>query len=286
MKVALAVSSKTIDGVPDTAILTAALEEAGHVVRLLDWCNDPVWDWPDLTLLHAPWDYTRKAPAFLSWLDRVSAHAVLLNGAGIVNANIHKSYLLDLQRAGIEIPQSSLLRKGSALDLRQLQSCFGSNAVVVKPAIGAGGRRLERLSSVEAMMTSRVVGSAASLREDLLVQRYEETIETLGEFSLVLLDGDLSHLINKKPRRGEYRVQAAHGGADGPIDIDGNACMLAESLSPFVTEALYARIDYVIGADGSPLLMELELTEPDLFLRYSAQAATRLVAGLSRRGAM
>ncbi len=282
MKVALAVCSRTIEGVPDTPILNAALEAAGHEVRLLDWCDDPVWDWPDVTLLHTPWDYAQKLPAFLSWIARVSARTILLNKAELVRTSIHKSYLLDLQRAGITIPQTLLLHKGSAPDLRQLRDYFGSYPVVIKPAVGSGGRRLERLADVEALMTSSIMGSTAIVGEDVLVQRYEETIETRGEFSLVLVDGSLSHLVHKRPRQGEYRVQAAHGGASGPADIDDHARSMAKSLAPFVADAFYARIDYLIGADGSPLLMELELAEPDLYLRHSPQAASRLAAGLSK----
>jgi len=282
MKVALAVCSRTIDGFPDTPILRAALEAADHEVRLLDWCDDPAWDWPDVALLHTPWDYAQKLPTFLSWLERVSARTILLNRAELVRANLHKSYLLDLQRAGIAIPQTLLLQKGSTPDPQQLRDDFGAHPVVIKPAVGSGGRRLERLDNVEALLSSSVFGPAAIVGEDVLVQRYEETIETRGEFSLVLVDGSPSHLVHKRPRQGEYRVQAAHGGASGPADIDDHARSMATSLAPFLADAFYARIDYLIGADGTPLLMELELAEPDLYLRYSPQAASRLAAGLSK----
>jgi glutathione synthase/RimK-type ligase-like ATP-grasp enzyme len=286
MKVALAVCARTIDGFPDTPILRAALAAAGHEVRLLDWCDDPAWDWPDVALLHAPWDYAQKLSAFLSWLERVSARTILLNPAELVRANLHKAYLLDLQRAGIAIPQTRLLRKGSTPDPQQLRDDFGAHPVVIKPAVGSGGRRLERLDNVEALLSSSVFGPAAIVGEDVLVQRYEETIETRGEFSLVLVDGSPSHLVHKRPRQGEYRVQAAHGGVSVPVDIDDHARSMVTSLAPFLADAFYARIDYLIGAAGTPLLMELELAEPDLYLRYSPQAASRLAAGLSKRSSI
>jgi hypothetical protein len=46
---------------------------------------------------------------------------------------------------------------------------------------------------------------------------------------------------------------------------------------------LYARIDLIPGLDGEPLLAELELTEPSLFVGTSPGAATRLAAAIAAR---
>jgi hypothetical protein len=43
---------------------------------------------------------------------------------------------------------------------------------------------------------------------------------------------------------------------------------------------LYARVDLVPGADGNPVLLELELTEPSLYLGYAAGAADRFAAAI------
>ncbi len=46
---------------------------------------------------------------------------------------------------------------------------------------------------------------------------------------------------------------------------------------------LYARVDLVPGPHGQPLLMELELTEPQLFLGYAPDAAERLAVAITAR---
>ena len=46
---------------------------------------------------------------------------------------------------------------------------------------------------------------------------------------------------------------------------------------------LYARVDLIPGADGSPRLVELELTEPSLFLSYSDGAPDRLAERVLKR---
>jgi hypothetical protein len=48
-------------------------------------------------------------------------------------------------------------------------------------------------------------------------------------------------------------------------------------------QLLYARIDLIPGLDGEPLLVELELTEPSLFLRTSSAAADRLADAIFDR---
>ena len=46
---------------------------------------------------------------------------------------------------------------------------------------------------------------------------------------------------------------------------------------------LYARVDLIPAQDGEPVLMELELTEPSLFLTYADGAADRLAAAILAR---
>jgi hypothetical protein len=46
---------------------------------------------------------------------------------------------------------------------------------------------------------------------------------------------------------------------------------------------LYARVDLVPGADGNPVLMELELTEPQLYFSYEFGAADRMAAAIATR---
>lgn len=45
---------------------------------------------------------------------------------------------------------------------------------------------------------------------------------------------------------------------------------------------LYGRVDLVADEHGDPLVMELELVEPELFFRYSQAAVERLVNAMER----
>jgi O-ureido-D-serine cyclo-ligase len=46
---------------------------------------------------------------------------------------------------------------------------------------------------------------------------------------------------------------------------------------------LYARVDVVEGADGEPLVLEVELTEPSLFFAHATGAAERFAGAVTDR---
>jgi hypothetical protein len=48
-------------------------------------------------------------------------------------------------------------------------------------------------------------------------------------------------------------------------------------------ELLYARVDMVPGPDGEPLLMELELTEPSMFMVTAPGSPDRFAAAIAAR---
>lgn len=243
---------------------------------MVDWRSDG-WNRADAVLLHAPWDYTDDVAAFTGWLQSLSARTPVFNPYASAVASTHKSYLLDLAAAGITVPLTRLLPSGHLIDAAQLRATFGATPVVAKPAVGAGGRRMSRLASADDLTSYSLVGTSGVPSEDVLVQAFVPSVETHGEHSLVMIAGEPSHLVRKRPAAGQFRVQASYGGTERRVDMDSTAAAVEQMVRPRVEGLAYARVDYVIGDDDEPLLMELELTEPDLFLRHHPPAARALV---------
>jgi hypothetical protein len=54
-------------------------------------------------------------------------------------------------------------------------------------------------------------------------------------------------------------------------------------LAPIAADLLYARVDVARDDAGAPLVMELELIEPSLYLLQHPPALDRLVGGIVRR---
>jgi len=276
VRLALAASRATLTGVADTPVLLRAAEEAGVDTRLLDWRGGG-WGWAQAVLLHAPWDYTEDVEGFTGWLTRQAVRVPVHNPAARALSTTRKSSLLDLAAAGVPLPRTHLLRGGQPVEVDVLRADLGASAVVVKPAVGAGGRRLLRLAGVDEVPSCPLVDPGGAAVEDLLVQAFVPTVLTGGEHSVVLIAGQVSHVVRKTPAAGQFRVQASYGGTEARVEVDAAAAAMVRALQPWTTGLAYARVDYVTGDDGQPLLMELELTEPDLFLRHRPQAARDLI---------
>ncbi len=118
-----------------------------------------------------------------------------------------------------------------------------------------------------------------------MIQPYLPSIETEGETSLLFFGGKLSHVVEKRPVPGEFRVQVQYGGGyvalpEPPTD----ALALAErTLAAIGEDLLYARIDMARGPDGGWLLMEAELIEPDFYLGTSPEGGKRFAEAVRAR---
>jgi len=115
------------------------------------------------------------------------------------------------------------------------------------------------------------------------VQPFVPSVLDRGETSIVVVAGDLTHVVRKLPAEGEWRVQSEFGGSCERIAVEPcHRAIAAAVLGAIDPIPLYARIDVVAGSDGALLLMELELVEPELFFRLAPDAASRLVDALQR----
>jgi glutathione synthase/RimK-type ligase-like ATP-grasp enzyme len=86
--------------------------------------------------------------------------------------------------------------------------------------------------------------------------------------------------VRKVPAAGDYRVQAHHGGTEHPHHPTAAELETARQAMACAPGRLtYARVD-LIDVDGVPTLMELEVIEPDLFLRLDDGALGRFTAAV------
>ena len=99
----------------------------------------------------------------------------------------------------------------------------------------------------------------------------------------------LSHAVRKVPTGGEFRVQEERGGRILPagdpapdlVPVAEQILRLADAArAPGGRPLLYARVDLVRDDRGAPVLMELELIEPSLYLRTDPGAPGRFAAAV------
>jgi glutathione synthase/RimK-type ligase-like ATP-grasp enzyme len=155
---------------------------------------------------------------------------------------------------------------------------------VVKPAISAAARDTWRVGTPAPDDEARF--QALLQRGTVLVQPYMDVIATQGELSMIFIDGRFSHAVVKRPRHGDFRVQATHGGvadvAYPSEELVRQGAAILRAAPTAATAPLYARVDGVV-VDGVLLLMELELIEPSLFFTGQPHGVERFAAALARR---
>jgi glutathione synthase/RimK-type ligase-like ATP-grasp enzyme len=282
--VSLATCAALPDGDEDGISLLRALTALGVTARWQAW-TDTHADWSaDLTVIRSTWDYTLDRERFLRWVASVPRPA---NPAPVVIWNSDKTYLRDLARHGVPIVPTVWAAPGEAAELPAV------GEFVVKPSVGAGSRGAGRFAATDAEAARWHVRTLHEAGRTVLVQPYLADVDTAGETALIYFDGSFSHAIGKAAMLPEGVVHAVEARVLFVEErISARTATAAELAigarvvhvlrDRFGGDLLYARVDLLPGVDG-PALVELELTEPSLFLGYDEGAADRFAAAIARR---
>jgi glutathione synthase/RimK-type ligase-like ATP-grasp enzyme len=196
----------------------------------------------------------------------------------VLRWNTDKVYLRDLERAGLPVVPTAWDPAGAG-------ELPDADEWVVKPSVSAGSRDTARWDTAAAALEH--VAELTGAGRTAMVQPYLASVDDLGETAMLFLGGAFSHAVRKGPllapgegvrqdrdSRGDLRAvdptpaqrevaQAVFDAVPGLVGVDG--------------APLYARIDLVHDGDENPVVLELELTEPSLFLLQAPAAAETLV---------
>jgi glutathione synthase/RimK-type ligase-like ATP-grasp enzyme len=288
MRIALVTCEQLPDWEVDDAPLHAALAARGVEVVHPPWSLPFDWSSVDAALLRTPWDYQARRDAFVAWADAVATHTRLFNGADVVRWNTDKIYLRALAELGGPLAPSVWVAPGSAPDLAAILDAQGWGRAFLKPWVGATASDTLRFRREEVADAQRFLDDCLR-RVGMVVQPYLAAVETEGELSVIVIDGEPTHAVRKVPVPGDYRVQDDFDATDHPIPLDDELAALAEAALAGAArlldgaDLLYARVDALRLADGRLVLNELEIVEPSLFFRHGPHAADKLAEALLRR---
>ncbi len=219
-------------------------------------------------------DHDRWTRACETW---ARAGVRMLNPPSVLAWNSDKSYLARLADQGVALPDTLWVDGPTQADADAAFDRFGTDRIVVKPRVSGGAYRTLRLARGEAM-NDAPEGPA-------MIQPYLPSIESKGETSLLFFGGKLSHVVNKRPVAGEFRVQVQYGGGYVALSRPpaGALALAEQTLAAIGEDLLYARIDMAPDADGGWLLMEAELIEPDFYLASEPEGGRRFAAAVRAR---
>ncbi len=294
-KIALATCRRLPDWEVDDAPLHEALSALGVEVLRPAW-DDPEFDWAacDACLIRTTWDYVPRQDAYVAWADHVATMTRLFNPPEIVRWNTHKGYLRDLELREVPVIPTIWFKAGREPHWREELIESGWSKAFIKPVVGAAAHDTLRFEVTPSGLdeAARHLSLLAPGRP-MMLQPYLPGVETEGEYSVILIDGAVTHSVRKYPVPGDYRVQDDHGGKDEPAKLGGDDLALAKRIVAVAEDwvepkhrsangesLLYARVDFLRDEAGRLCVTELELVEPSLFFRHSPEAAARLASAL------
>ncbi|MBB4081601.1 ATP-grasp domain-containing protein [Brevundimonas lenta] len=262
--------------------LSDALKAADVTVEPTPW-TDHIGDASALTgyplvLPLIVWGYHRDHDRWMQACATWAAAGVrMLNPADVIAWNSDKSYLGRLADKGVAVPDTMWVEGVDQADVDAAFDRFGVDTVVVKPRVSGGAWKTLRLSRGETMVDAP--------QGPAMIQPYLPSIETEGETSLLFFGGALSHVVNKRPVGGDFRIQVQFGGQYVALpEPPAAALALAQqTLAAIDEDLLYARIDMAQAPEGGWRLMEAELIEPDFYLGSAPDGGAKFAAAVKVR---
>lgn len=278
---AIATSTEVGDLDRDAPPLLAALAARGVAAEPAVW-DDPAVDWPayDLVIVRSTWDYPRRREAFVAWAESLPR---VLNSAEVLRWNTDKRYLGELAAAGVPTVPTVFAAPGEPATLPDWDE------FVIKPTVSVGSADTARWRrGTDDVAALRHLGELLEAGRTAMLQPYLTAVDSAGESALLYVGGAFSHSVRKGPL-------LSAGAGPVPLEIGGDYEEREQISSRVATDAelavadgalaavpggasalLYARVDLLPDADGQPVVLELELTEPSLFLWTAPGSVERL----------
>jgi len=281
MNIGFITSRDLADLIPSEQKFAEYAKDYGINIKPIVWTDEINYNEFDFLIMRTPWDYFLRFEMFTKWLDKIeSANVKIWNPMNVIRKNIHKFYLSSLSREGVEILPTVFIRQNSAVNITGEMKNNGWDKAVIKPAV-SGGAFNTRVIDLGTDGHDINFYDHLVKNNDVLLQKFSDVINDEGEWSLVFFNKKYSHSVLKKPAGNDFRVQEQFGGNYRFIKPPRYLIEQAADIINIIKDTLlYARVDGV-NNNGKLQLMELELTEPDLFLETESAEKNFLESILS-----
>lgn len=264
-------------------LVADALQKKGLRVTRKSW-DDPNFDWSSTkhAMFRSTWDYIHRVSEFANWLENISEQTQLINSKKLIEWNFDKHYLKGLNEAGIAIPNTCFIEKGTQTTLREIYSDaraqynFKAPTLILKPCVSGGARHTYKIPS-KAIDQYEEVFLDLIANESMMVQEFQQNIVDQGEISMMVFNGQFTHAVLKVAKPGDFRVQDDFGGSVQLYKATSEEIEFAERTVLAAPELpMYARVDIFRDNDNKLSLAELEIFEPELWFRLNPEAAAFL----------
>jgi glutathione synthase/RimK-type ligase-like ATP-grasp enzyme len=266
---------------PDDQLLKVALEKRGFVVKPLIWDQCVSARDSEFCIMRSAWDYHRKYEQFCTWLRETAARTRMFNTPETMLWNSRKTYLAELQEAGIAIVPTVFITNENRQKLCDILKAQGWNEAVVKPSIGLATSGVKKLSASTELSEAEMHVDDLLKHSEVMVQQYLASVHDYGERALIFIEGQLSHCVRKAPFQ---KLAVAFEAGERAVTASEEEIEFASRVLRHLKEVpLYARVDLIRDNSNKPVLIELELVEPSLFLQTNPESAEKFADAIIER---
>ncbi|MCT2558164.1 glutathione synthase [Tsuneonella sp. YG55] len=185
-------------------------------------------------------------------LERIEGETLVVNNPRSVRDAPEKVMVLDYREF---MPPTLVTR--SVEEVRAFQRRHG--AVVVKPIHGNGGKAIFRVPEDGDNLSALFEVFNQTWPEPHMVQPFLPEVAS-GDKRIVLIDGEVTGAINRKPGEGEFRSNLAVGGSAEATQLSPREQEICAALGPRLKELglIFVGIDVI----GGQWLTEINVTSP------------------------
>ena len=265
----------------DMPLLLEAVRATGIAVDEVCWDDESIdWSTYDQVVIRSTWDYHRRYDEFMQWVRAVSAVSTICNSLDVITWNTDKHYLAEVAETGLPVVPTRFIEPSDTDWLDDVSLLLAKGDVVVKPTISAGSNDTERHSNID--VAQQHISALLSAQRSVMLQPYLADVDVESETGLVFIDSKFSHAFAKGALLAQEKNMSGGLYAEEEIGIrqpTDEQLLIGERAMQWLLsrfgKLLYARVDLLPTAHG-PVIIELELTEPSLYLLLHPSAATDL----------
>ena len=264
-------------------LLKKELELLGHNTLIKDWKSiDSNCNKTKVAIFRSTWDYFDNFSLFINWLEKSKSNIRFINSYSLIKWNLDKTYLFDLEKKGINIARTILIKRKEKISLKDLFSKTNWKEAIIKPTVSGAARHTYRINHNNYLNYESLFIDLIN-EEDFLFQEFMTDITKNGEISLILIAGKFTHAVKKIAKEGDFRVQDDHGGKVEVYYPSDEEIRFAEDCLKCCAELpVYARVDIVYDNNNKISLGELELIEPELWFRNNPNSAKLLAEEINK----
>ena len=249
------------------------------------WDDESIdWSTYNHVVIRSTWDYHRRYDEFIQWVRSVSSVSTICNSLDVITWNTDKHYLAEVAEMGLPVVPTVFIEPGQKDWLEHVRELLAKGDVVVKPAISAGSNDTERHSNIDA--AQQHISELLAAQRSVMLQPYMADVDVESETGLVFIDGKFSHAFAKGALLAQEKNMSGGLYAEEEIGVrqaTAEQLLIGERAVKWLTsrfgKLLYARVDLLPTAQG-PVIIEIELTEPSLYLLLHPNAASELANAL------